>query len=613
MARNTPSTPRLGNHIDFRAVGGDSEVDPTVFSLQFPFLSRGYHRFTMSSGHDDQYSGMRPLIAVVDPNESFFQCSLTLKQIQKELKKLTDQAHQGIDIDESRFDYLLRAQEHNEEYKLLMAEERLAWRDSVYEFAEQCLERTRSFVPVNVFESSLESLTAIGLSVELAKRILQRQCLWLVRMSKAEIASLHESDLLGRFNSSAQHMDIIETAAIYLALPDSFNGDELGKKRDWRDIIEENLRRMLQDNDNDQLPEGRIRHPAYAGLQFGPIEDVTSVRETNIVSGRHSHRPRRSFLEVCKTHSILSSVNVKAAPDDSDSSGSERGEGFEDEYEEGGEDEEVYQLEEGSTKMMEGIKPGGYTSSYVSRDVIEDSSDDEEREGYGKFGAEDAEEDGGAVGDADAAGESGDEPDVAPKPEAADEEPEGPFGDDHSAEEDPSDDNNVDQLADDTSAQDGVQADDQNEDEDAHEAEDQHHATGADQEGHDGDAADIDGDDKEVADANFHAYIDQLKVQAYAEGSPQKSAHGVEHSSNNAEHDVEHGHDSGRDSGEYFLVGEGFEAVEAHPLPTPVKAARRRSTLRPHDPNEPGEHEYVDAHTFSETDTDDDGSGDEAP
>ena len=297
---------------------------------------------------------MRPLNVVAADHNNSFTCNLTLKQIQKELKKMTDLAHQGIDIDEARFDYLLRAQENNEEYKLLVAEERAAWRDSVYEFAEQCLERTRSFVPLNIFESSQDDLIAVGLTPELAKRVLQRQCLWLTRMSKAEIASLHESDLIGRFNSSAQNMDIIETAAIYVALPDQFNSDDLGRKSEWRDVVEDNLRRMLQDNDNGTLPEGRIRHPVYEGMQFGPVEDVTSVRETDIVSGRHSHRPRRSFLEVCKAHSILSSINLKAEPVD-DSSDSSDSEGFEDEYEEDGDadEEEVYVVEGDDLKLSE--------------------------------------------------------------------------------------------------------------------------------------------------------------------------------------------------------------------------------------------------------------------
>lgn len=322
-------------------------------------------------------------------------CTLTLKQIQKELKFLTDQAHQGIDIDEARFDYLLRAQEHNEEYKQLIAEEKASWRESVYEFAEQCLERTRTFVPVNIFESSLDNLLELGLSTELAKRILQRQCLWLSRMSKAEIASLHESDLVGRFNSSAQNMDIIETAAIYFALPEQFNGDEAGRKAEWRDSIEENLRRMLQDNDNGQLPDGRIRHPSYEGRQFGPIDDVTSVRETNIVSGKNSHKPRRSFLEVCKKHSILSSANLKADPV-LDSSDSEAG-GFEDEYEDdaevqAGEEEEVYVVDDGSSAQLNAAIHFQPATSYQTRDFIDTSYDEDEEDG--EQGLDNGEDDG---------------------------------------------------------------------------------------------------------------------------------------------------------------------------------------------------------------------------
>lgn len=339
--------------------------------------------------HDDQYSGMKPLVDdAVSPKDSF-RCSMTLKQIQKELKQLTDLAHQGIDIDEARFDYLLKAQEHNEEYKMWLAEEKATWRDSVYEFAEQCLERTRTFVPLNVFESSAEDLVQLGLTPELAKRILQRQCLWLVRMSKAEIASLHESDLLGRYNSSAQHMDIIETAAIYIALPERFNGDELGRKAEWRDQTEENLRRMLQDNDNGQLPEGKLRNPAYDGLQFGPVEDVTSVRATNIVSGRHSHRPRRSFMEVCKAHSILSVLKAEDPVADSSDSDVDGPGKFQDEYEDVEEEEEEevqvvddsHPLKFGSSNSLLPTGTFQRATGYATRDFVDESFDEgEERE-----------------------------------------------------------------------------------------------------------------------------------------------------------------------------------------------------------------------------------------
>jgi len=273
-------------------------------------------------------------------------------------------------------------------------------------------------VPVNVFESSADDLVQLGLTPELAKRVLQRQCLWLVRMSKAEIASLHESDLLGRYNSSAQHMDIIETAAIYIALPDRFNGDELGRKAEWRDQVEENLRRMLQDNDNGQLPEGRVRNPAYDGLQFGPVEDVTSVRATNIVSGRHSHRPRRSFMEVCKTHSILSVLKAEDPAGDSSDSDAEGGPGkFQDEYEEvEEEEEEEVQVVDDSNPLKFGssnalLPTFQRATSYVTRDFVEESFDEgDERE--------ETEEDA-AVG-ATEEGESEDKADEADCAEAGD-------------------------------------------------------------------------------------------------------------------------------------------------------------------------------------------------
>jgi len=249
-----------------------------------------------------------------DGGDEDFRCSLSLKDIQRELKELTDIAHRNIDIDESRYDYLLKAQELNEEYQEMAAEEKAHWRESVFDFAQQCQERTRTFIPVNIFESSLEDLVELGLTVELGKRILQRQCLWLVRMSPAEISRLHDSDLLGRYNSSAQGMDIIETAAIYASLPDRFMFDRNGKKTEWRDNIEENLRQMLLDNDNDELPDAKIRHPDYNGMQFGPVEDIESVRENRIVSSA-AYQPRRSFLEVCKNHSILSMTRGSSGKD----------------------------------------------------------------------------------------------------------------------------------------------------------------------------------------------------------------------------------------------------------------------------------------------------------
>ena len=66
-------------------------------------------------------------------------------------------------------------------------------------FKNSSLDVVRSFVPLNVFEASSSVLIEMGLSVEVAKRLLEKKALWLTRMSDMEIAKLHEADLHNRF------------------------------------------------------------------------------------------------------------------------------------------------------------------------------------------------------------------------------------------------------------------------------------------------------------------------------------------------------------------------------------------------------------------------------
>jgi hypothetical protein len=41
----------------------------------------------------------------------------------------------------------------------------------------------RSFVPVEIFSASLESLLQMNMSSEIARRVLSKHCLWIIRMS----------------------------------------------------------------------------------------------------------------------------------------------------------------------------------------------------------------------------------------------------------------------------------------------------------------------------------------------------------------------------------------------------------------------------------------------
>lgn len=153
----------------------------------------------------------------------------------------------------------------------------------------------------------------MGLSVEVAKRLLEKKALWLTRMSDMEIAKLHEADLHNRFQVHANGLDIIEIAAIYASTPDAFPNDPTGRKTAWLNSIELLLKRMLTEKNKGILPKHLKRASVYQTMPSaiaGPVEDRESVRETSFSQGedqlKFTNSRRKSFLEVCKKHSILS-------------------------------------------------------------------------------------------------------------------------------------------------------------------------------------------------------------------------------------------------------------------------------------------------------------------
>lgn len=234
---------------------------------------------------------------------------LSLQDILDELSALYECASKGLYYDEARLEHLIRLQESSPEYMEQVAAEQEAWRCSVDAFLCESLIRMRSYIPPGIFSANLESLLLLGLTPELSRRILNKKCLWLTRMSQDEIARLHEADLNGRFNPAGENLDVVEMAAIFAALPDRFTNDRLGRKVEWRDNIERTMREWLGSDDSvGVVPDGRERHEVYEAFldDYGPCSDRTSTRDVEITKSEGSQGPRNSFQEVCKRHSILS-------------------------------------------------------------------------------------------------------------------------------------------------------------------------------------------------------------------------------------------------------------------------------------------------------------------
>lgn len=208
---------------------------------------------------------------------------LSLAEIQNELNLLMDQANKGEDFDENKLDYYLRKQEENEEYQQQKAAEVKQWRSEYKEYLNECLNITRSFVPSTIFHSNIQSLMELGLSNDVSKRLLQKQGVWLVRLSSRDISRLHEADLYGRYNTSL--LDIVELAAVYCNLPVRFNNDPMNKKLEWRNNIETNLRRMMLEQQQGVLTRSKCRAVCYDNMLFGtnaPLSPVPSAMKDTV-------------------------------------------------------------------------------------------------------------------------------------------------------------------------------------------------------------------------------------------------------------------------------------------------------------------------------------------
>ena len=87
---------------------------------------------------------------------------------------------------------------------------------------------------------------------------------------------------MGRF-SLDKSLDIVELSAIYASVPAKFSNDGRGKKAEWREGLEKQLKKMMAADKAGLLPPSASRHPAYkdelpfyTGRQSMFIQDTTS-------------------------------------------------------------------------------------------------------------------------------------------------------------------------------------------------------------------------------------------------------------------------------------------------------------------------------------------------
>jgi hypothetical protein len=189
---------------------------------------------------------------------------IPLYKIKQRLQILTEAMNKGEVVDENEFDHLLKCMDVNVEYIQEQKEKERLWREQISAYAQECLIEQRQFIPPDIFLCTQTQLVNDkGIPIILAKRLMQKKCLWLIRMSESYIGKLQYAELQGKYSVAGNNLDIVETLAIYACVPVKFPNDGNGKKALWRKSLDDTVKKLMASKENNTLSASQLRNPAY--------------------------------------------------------------------------------------------------------------------------------------------------------------------------------------------------------------------------------------------------------------------------------------------------------------------------------------------------------------
>jgi hypothetical protein len=188
----------------------------------------------------------------------------------------------------------------------------------------------RAFVPPEVFTSTTQQLWDMGIaSGDLAKRLMQKKCLWLLRMADKDLHRIHEAELWGKYGFEGQGLDIVELAALYAHMPKKLSNDGPGKRKEaWLKRLESTVRSFMAEEKAGRLAAAKLRHPAYKGA-IPPFSERSTLfeRTSTVVGDAFGEKKRDSWKDLGRGDGqrVKSVAELIAASSSSSSSSSWKG------------------------------------------------------------------------------------------------------------------------------------------------------------------------------------------------------------------------------------------------------------------------------------------------
>ena len=197
----------------------------------------------------------------------FVELSVARALMQAAVERLMS-GEESAEADIEKWDKAIRL---NPEYQAEMLEKARKWEEDERPANLECLRMMRCIVPVDVRQISATTMEAQGLPKKVAQRIWSKKILWFVCTHPDDIGKIHVADLRTKY--SYVGMDIVEMRAVYAALPEAFENDGDGKKKEWRDAFRQKLEEFTLKEMNGRLTNPEKRNFAYKGNEHLSIYD----------------------------------------------------------------------------------------------------------------------------------------------------------------------------------------------------------------------------------------------------------------------------------------------------------------------------------------------------
>lgn len=234
----------------------------------------------------------------------------TLDEIDEEIKKAIEKCLENEMDDCPELEKLDLEKKSHPEYQERLNAQRKVWDDNQKSDNEKALQIMRGFVPSNILKTTLKDLKddlieKIGnerVAQKLARHIWYKKILWLIRMPKNMLKKLSPAEF--KIKYSQQGLDIVELRAVYYSLPDKFENDALGLKKEWKNNLRLKLENYVMRDEYNQLTSGETRNSVYEDINpppFNPtFEDIDWEVDANESKNKEERRAPKRFAQLRK-------------------------------------------------------------------------------------------------------------------------------------------------------------------------------------------------------------------------------------------------------------------------------------------------------------------------